>query len=177
MKKLQAIKGDNLRPWINYFQVKNGKVYSFNGLCGVVLPVAEVFGSDRIAEGEELYFSKAVWATTSLFNAKEIYRDGLNFWSHKKGRELPCRAMTPIEFEDKIGRFPDLNVVLWAKDAKVTAVPFIGFDVSVLSQVSEALGQKIFKCEFFGTEKAIRVLTAEMPDSFGLVMPCMVENY
>ena len=170
---------EDLRPAMQYFQVKGGFVRATNGTMLLKLPVEEVFGTvhiDPIIEStEELYFNAFTWFTCKFHISKMIYRNGLTFTTDKS---ISMVAMTAEQFAE-IGRFPDCDAVIPEEDKPLSIVNRLGIDFTILYDLCSSFGKvnpREFIHYFYGEDKCIVIKHPES-EGFGLLMPTCVDKF
>lgn len=175
----KACSTDDLRPAMQYFQVKDGFVRATNANILLRLPVEEVFGTihiDPIIEpNEELYFDAKEWLNRKFHTSKMIYRDGLKFTSDKS---ISILAKTPEEFAE-IGRFPNCDAVIPEESKQLTTISRIGIDFTQLIDLCAAFGKvnpREFTYYFYGEDRCIIIKHPES-EGYGLLMPTCVDKY
>jgi hypothetical protein len=170
---------DDLRPAMNFFQVKNGYVRATDGNMLLKLPVDEVFGRVHIEpiinSDEELYFDAKEWSARKFHTSKMIYRDGLTFTSDK---DTIIVAKT-IERMTAIGRFPDCDAVVPEESKRLSSISRVGIDFTILHDLCSAFGKvdaREFVYYFYGEDRCILIKHPES-EGFGLLMPTSIDKY
>lgn len=158
---------DDLRPSMGYFQVKDGHVWATNSHMLIKLPTDEVFGDEIIQPGEELYFSAEMWQLMKMDKAVTIFRKDNTFTDTKKG--LSVTALTAEEFAEKVGKFPNVPVVVPDEDKDLSAVTWIGMNPKFFLALCEVLGG-ITRMYFYGEDRSIIIRSTES-NGFGMIMP------
>jgi hypothetical protein len=175
MKPIHKITSkDTLRPAMSYLRVKGGYVSATNAHAGIKMPIDEVFPKDMIASDEELYFDAALWATSKMDKAIYVERDNLIFKVLDKKHNVIgiITALDKASFEQNIGRFPDLDVVLPDEAKRPADISGIAFNPALLLDLCTAFGcdKAGFDFTFFGVDKCIKVTHLESK-ALGIVMP------
>lgn len=162
MKPLHLIAGkDPLRPWMSYLQIRNGFVYVTNAYAAIKIPAKEVFGTEVIADGEELYIDAEQWAASKLHSETVIMRTGNTL--RGLNSKLSIEMLTAQEFSQKVGKYPDIETVLPAEDNPLGDVEYIGLNPVLLADVYKALkygdkkGEERFCLGFEAANRAIRI--------------------
>lgn len=176
MKKLHlAASKDSLRPAMTYIQVKKNKVCVTNAHILAAFPDTEVFG---FPVNDELYFSAEQWKKQRMDKADKIGRYENTFTAYdKKGSHLGMiEAMTPEQFTDKIGRFPEWEIVI--PTSELMPIDSIAFDpekYTSLVDTVNASGFAAFSLEFRGKNKPIiaKPQNSELTAATLLLMPVM----
>lgn len=176
MKKLHlAASKDSLRPAMTYIQLKKNKVCVTNAHILAAFPDTEVFG---FPVNEELYFSAEQWKKQRIEKAARIEREGNTFkaYDNKSNFIGMIEAMTPEQFTDKIGRFPEWEIVI--PTSELLPIDSIGFDPEMYTSLVEtvnASGFAAFSLEFRGKNKAIiaKPQNPELTAATLLLMPVM----
>jgi hypothetical protein len=188
MKKIHTLCAtpDNLRPAMQYLEISNGFVYGTDAHILAKIPQNEVFGVNLFPTDKKFYIEGKQWKAQKLFNAVSFQpvdnfeASGMLMAFDKHGKTLGiCQFFTQIEFEAKIGRFPDCERVLYASDVMPENITQIGFNPDLYQRLAEALEDKMrtFKLSFFGQNRAILVQHTA-PDEFtkgiGIMMPIKI---
>ena len=178
MKKLHlATSNDNLRPAMQFIQVKNGFCYATDAHILVKVPINEVFGS-IVTNEDEIYISAKEWKDQKMFKAVYIFRNGniLTAFDKKMIKLGMLEFMEKETFEDKVGRFPDCERILPEENKPIVDLGKISFNPSLYARICEALEDscQLFNLTFFGPNKAILVkhnVQEEYTKGFGIMMP------
>ncbi len=170
---------DDLRPAMQFFQVKNGYVCATNGNVLIKIPVEEVFGTIHIdpiiANNEELYFDSKEWLTGKFHTSKMIFRNELTFTSDK---EISIVAKTAEQMLE-IGRFPDYDGVIPDEKTPTSAINRIGINFTILSDLCSAFGKvdpRSFTHYFYGEDRCILIKHPES-EGLGLLMPTNIDKF
>jgi hypothetical protein len=178
MKKVHVFAGnDCLRPAQTYVMFKNGYFYATDS------HIAGKFRTDAVFEIEgmpdEFYILakdfKAMAAVNPL--AFEL-RDGVIGVIGKKSNFL-CPFLDAKQFENKVGRFPDIDGVLESAGSVLKAgyIPNASYSAKLIGRISEGLGSDTLTFYFGETNmKAAFVLSNELDKSVSLaiIMPVFV---
>jgi hypothetical protein len=179
MKKVHlATSKDNLRPALNYFQVKNGFVYASDCHILVKLPVDEVFGKGKFSTTDEFYILGEDWKKQKMYAAINFgeFQNILTAYG-KKGETLGMlKILTASEFKEKVGVFPDCEAIIPTEDKPTESIVSISFNPTLLDKLTEAMQDscRLFNLTFFGQRKAIVVKhnkPEEYTNGLGLIMP------
>lgn len=172
MKPIQfAAKYDGVREYTRHAQIRNGFVYVTDATKLIIFPQVDVFGSALFEPTETLYFSLSAWTTLKMHSAKNIIREGGALLSNG----LSLVLNTEID-----GSYPGFDTVLpdVARYGDV-GVPFIGVDISALSDLAKCFGKvrsEGFYMVFLGTDKIIRLRHIDAPDLTAYIMPTCIND-
>lgn len=178
MKPIHKVSGkDDLRVTQQFIQVRRGFVYATNSYAAIKIPIDELF-NNIVEADEELYFEAKAWGAINMHKAVKLERNGLLFTAYdKKHKSLGIiEAVDASTFAVKIGRFPDINIVL-PNEANQTAIENIGFNYNLLSDLCDAFGasETGFKFTFFGIHRAILVTHIDSK-ALGIIMPYALKD-
>lgn len=178
MKKLHlATSNDSLRPVMQYIQVKNGFCYATDCHILIKVPINEVFG-DLFNEESEVYISAKDWKSQKVYNAYHFSKidNIITVYDKKMNKIGMLEYMDKKIFEDKVGRFPDCEQVIYSKNVMPEDIDTISFNPSFYARIGEALEEtcQLFNLSFFGKTRAILV-QHNKPDQYtkgiGVLMP------
>lgn len=170
MKKLHlATSNDSLRPVMQYIQVKNGFCYATDAHILVKVPINEVFGNNIFNNYDCVYISGKEWKDQKMYKAVSFERkDNLLIAYDKKHQKLGMiEFLTTYQFEQKIGKFPDCEMILPTEDKPKEDLSLISFNPTLYARIGEALEEtcQLFNLTFFGQRKAI-LIKHNKPEEF-----------
>lgn len=172
---------DNLRPVMGYLYFKNGKVYATDGHIAIAAPLS--FVSTFSDEEQKLLEGKLVHATqfAKLLQMREtkpeLVGENLCFICTIKNG---LKVIFPLLDEKETSKFPNVEVVLEsakanAKKSKQT-VSHVGLKMSILADLSAAMGAENVDLYFSSSAKAIVVEDGDGGNEIGaIIMPRPVE--
>lgn len=178
MKKLHLTAStDDLRPAMNYIQVKNGYCYSTDAHVLVKVPVAEVFG-DIFTNEDEAYILAKDWKSQKVYAGVHFRKENnlIKVLDKKYNQIGVLEYLTPEQFNNSLrGRFPDCEAVLYKPDAVPAAIDAIALDPEKLEAACKAISNSGigYKLQFYGQNKAVKV-TYHDSEAVAVVMPCML---
>lgn len=179
MKKLHlAVSKDDLRPYLQNIQVKDGYVFATNCHILVKFPIDEVFGEGSgITELDHFYIDGKQWGkfkfhTASMF----IYENGILTAKDKKYNEI---AMIKVKYDGEIdGKYPDCNAVLPNETKEKVAIDQISFNHELYYNLIEVfnLDVSLFNMNFYGKSSIIMVKPniEETTKAIALIMPIAI---
>lgn len=172
MKKLQVVKDNALRPYTSWAQVKEGRVIVLTGYLIINLPTEEVFGQK--VEGH-WYLDRKMWGLLKFPSAKIISVEEGKVRNITAGIEM--QMLTPAEWADKFGTYPNWEVVTPDRDKPLEAVERIGFNADLYKQIVDCWGinPERVRINFYGPDKAI-ILDSPEEKSWALLMPVFIKN-
>lgn len=178
MKKLHLTAStDDLRPAMNYIQVKNGYCYSTDAHVLVKVPVKEVFG-DIFSNEDEAYILAKDWKTAKVYAGVHFRKENnlIKVLDKKYNQIGMLEYLTADQFNNSLrGRFPDCEAVLYKPDAVPAAIDAIGLDPVKLDSACKAISNSgiAYKLEFYGQNRAVKI-TYHDSEAVGIVMPCIL---
>lgn len=172
MKKLQVVKDDALRPYTSWAQVKEGRVIVLTGHLIINLPAEEVFGQK--VEGH-WYIDRKMWGLLKFPSAKAITVEDGKVKNITAGTEM--QMLTPSEWSDKFGNYPDWKVVTPDRFKPLAAVERIGFNADLYKQIVDCWGIKPerVRINFYGPDRAMTLDSYE-EKGWALLMPIFIKN-
>lgn len=172
MKLHLAVAKDNLRPHLQYIQIKGGFVYATNCHILARIPVNEIFG-EQFTNEDEFYILGEDWKKQKFYKLTDFKKNGnlLEGYDHKWNLEGIVKMKTREEM-DNVGRFPDCESVIYSCEQPLVALTQIGFNPSLLMDLAEALGEDMGRLvlNFYGTIKTIQV-KPKNSKKLGILMP------
>ncbi len=178
MKPLHKIKHtDELRPVYGYLQIKGGFAYKIaNANIIIKMPVDELFGENVVTADDHFYIDPNLWSANKFHTATSFTRDELTFTAHKGGKVVgELNAMSAETFWEKIGRYPNYDVVFPDKDKPTVALDRIGYNPLLMAALCEGFGVApyTFRYKFYGADRGI-VVESNASKAIGLIMPLNV---
>jgi hypothetical protein len=170
---------NEIRPCLQHFQVREGKVYATTTWAAVRMDAKYVFGENPpITEDEVLYFHGADWQKAKMHKAVQITRDGLFFTGLDKKGALVGTVKAKTELGPTDGAFPDIDIVFIEKQTPLVAVTRISFNAQMLADLVESFAADPIEdghayLEFHGMHKGIMVRFTKA-DFEGILMPTNV---
>lgn len=173
MKKLQVVKADELRPYTAWAEVKDGRVVVLTGQLIINLPAKDVFGCE--VEGH-WYIDRKMWGLLKFPSAKIISEEFGVLHNHTAGTKL--EMMTPKEWADKFGRYPDWRDVTPDVSKPLAEVNRIGINADLYKQIVDTWGvdPKGIRLNFYGPDRAF-ILDRHDDGGWALLMPvCLPDD-
>lgn len=176
MKKLHLTAGnDSFRQAQKYIQIKGGFVYCTNSHVFVKFPLNEVFGENGpFSQDCEYYILASNWKKLGFDKGLKFTRTGnfLNAYGKKDINLGIIPFMDFLDFKNEIGNYPPIDQVIPTNEPIET--PAIGFNPSLLKDLTDCLGCENYKFEFRGKVKIIMVKGFESGVVAGL-MPVKID--
>lgn len=177
MKKLHLTTGkDDFRMAQKYIQVKNGHVYTTNSHVLVKFPLSEVFGeNNRITETDEFYILGTDWKKQGFDKACSFSKIDGHLEAYDKKHNLLgiIKTLTAEALSNAGGgSYPPIDQVI--PTGELCEIKQIGFNPSLLKDLTDCLGCENYKFEFRGSNKIIMIKGYESGVVAG-IMPCMIE--
>lgn len=180
MKKLHlAVSKDELRPALMHIQVKDGFVYATNCHILVKFPIDEVFGmGSGVTETDHFYIDGKQWGKFKFHTASVfIYENGILTAKDKKYNEL---AMIKVKNEDEVGKYPDINSILYSPEKEKVAIDSICFNHELYYNLIEVFNfdYPLFNMSFYGQTSQIYVKPNDstLSNAIALIMPIKFIN-
>lgn len=159
MKKLHLTAGnDSFKQAQKYIQIKGGFVYCTNSHVFVKFPLNEVFGENGpFNQDSEFYILASDWKKIGFDKALRFEKDSdfLTAYGKKNTVLGLIKILDADEFKNKIGTYPPIDQVIPTNEPIET--PIIGFNPSLLKDLTDCLGCQNYKFEFRGNDKIIMV--------------------
>lgn len=171
MKKLQLFKSDEMRPFTQFAQIKNGNVVCVTSYLILHLPTEDVFGC-RV-EGE-WYMDRKMWGLLKFPSAKLISVEAPMVKNLYAGTEL--RLLSPAEYSATYGNYPDWESVVPARDKPLAACERIALNAELYKQVCDAWGLTTPpRINLYGPDRAM-ILDQRDQKGWALLMPVAISD-
>ena len=141
---------DDLRPSMQFIQVKDGFCGVTNGSVLLKIPTLEVFG-EEVEMDDEIYFNAKEWAGAKFDKATSIERNGLAFQAKNRTGSVigTVVAKSKEQFAESIGRFPDYNAVIVDPEKPLSEINSIAFCTTQMIDLCSAFGCNPENFQFF----------------------------
>lgn len=167
---------DDLRPTMQHIHCDGQYVTATDAHILAKVHFSHAFPS--LTEVPEFYMHRDEWKKLFSINPEYFtFENGqVTGISIKKKTRMIAEYMTPEQFADKVGRYPNVDAIIRNID-ETASTSFIALDLDKLQQINAGLGIE-FPIATFNMDAPNRyaVLTFREFRGFVILMPCVVTD-
>lgn len=167
---------DDLRPTMQYIHCDGTYLKATDAHILAKVHFSHAFPS--LTEVPEFYMHRDEWKklfsiSPDQFTFSDGQVVGINM---RKGSRMIAEYMTPEQFEDKIGRYPNVGAIMREID-ETASTSFIALNLDKLQQINNGLGIENPVATFsLDAPNRYAVLTFNEFRGFVILMPCVVND-